>query len=174
MRKPKNWIAVASADHVVRGVEQGFIQVCHGKLAPLRRIQAGDRVVMYSPTHCYEGSSQRSNRLQSFTAIATVIGGQAYQVSMSVDFFPFRRDVVWHTSRVASILPLLSQLDMTRGRQNWGYAFRFGLIEISTHDMDCIAQAMSAQLIDHSKLAPVSPLLVGMQQRLLFDRLETS
>jgi hypothetical protein len=26
------------------------MQVCHGKAAPLRRVQPGDRVVYYSPT----------------------------------------------------------------------------------------------------------------------------
>ena len=45
-----NWIAVASAEHVRRGREGGFMQVCHGKAAPLRRIQPGDGVVYYSPT----------------------------------------------------------------------------------------------------------------------------
>ena len=46
----KNWIAVASAEHVRIGRSQGFMQVCHGKAAPLRRIQPGDGVVYYSPT----------------------------------------------------------------------------------------------------------------------------
>lgn len=33
----KSWIAVASAEHVRSGRSQGFMQVCHGKAAPLRR-----------------------------------------------------------------------------------------------------------------------------------------
>ena len=37
-----NWVAVASAEHVRLGRSQGFMQVCHGKAAPLRRIQPGD------------------------------------------------------------------------------------------------------------------------------------
>lgn len=40
----QNWIAVASAEHARRGREGGFMQVCHGKAAPLRRMGAGDRV----------------------------------------------------------------------------------------------------------------------------------
>ena len=36
---PRYWIAVASADHVARGVAGGFMQVCHGKRAPLARIR---------------------------------------------------------------------------------------------------------------------------------------
>ena len=46
-----NWIAVASAEHVRLGRAQGFMQVNHGKLAPLKRIQTGDRVVYYSPSN---------------------------------------------------------------------------------------------------------------------------
>ncbi len=47
---PKSWIAVASAEHVRLGRSQGFMQVCHGKAAPLRRITPGDAVAYYSPT----------------------------------------------------------------------------------------------------------------------------
>ena len=45
----QNWIAVASAEHVGIGRVQGFMQVCHGKAAPLRRVLPGSRVVYYSP-----------------------------------------------------------------------------------------------------------------------------
>ena len=31
----KNWLAVASADHVAIGRAEGFMQVCHGKVSPL-------------------------------------------------------------------------------------------------------------------------------------------
>jgi len=48
--QPQNWIAVASAEHVRRGQSEGFMQVCHGKAAPLRRVRPGNRVVYYSPT----------------------------------------------------------------------------------------------------------------------------
>ena len=44
-----HWIAVASAEHVRRGKREGFMQVSHGKAAPLKRIRPGDRVVYYSP-----------------------------------------------------------------------------------------------------------------------------
>src|SRR5437899_3050750 len=61
----KNWIAVASAEHVRLGRSNGFMQVSHGKSAPLRRIEPGDRVVFYSPTDAFRGK----DKLQSFTAI---------------------------------------------------------------------------------------------------------
>ena len=44
------WIAVASAEHVRRGRKDGFMQVNHGKPAPLRRVKPGDGIVYYSPT----------------------------------------------------------------------------------------------------------------------------
>lgn len=134
----RNWIAVASADHVLRGQADGYMQVCHGKAAPLRRLQAGDRVAYYSPSQVF-GSKIR---LQTFTAIGRVRPSEAYQADMGDDFHPFRRDVVWTPSRHASILPLLQTLEFSAGVKNWGYQFRFGLFAVSEHDMQVIAAAM--------------------------------
>ncbi len=134
----RNWIAVASADHVLRGQADGYMQVCHGKAAPLRRLQAGDRVAYYSPSQVF-GSKIR---LQAFTAIGRVRSRDAYQAHMGVDFHPFRRDVIWTPSSHASILPLLQTLEFSAGVKNWGYQFRFGLFAISEHDMQVIAAAM--------------------------------
>src|SRR5437879_3630028 len=66
--QPQNWIAVASAEHVRRGRGEGFMQVCHGKAAPLRRVKPGSRVVYYSPTEAFGGKE----RLQAFTALGVV------------------------------------------------------------------------------------------------------
>ena len=52
----RNWLAVASAEHVEIGRDAGFMQVCHGKATPLRRVQPGDRVVYYSPNRIYSPS----------------------------------------------------------------------------------------------------------------------
>ena len=52
------WIAVASAEHVARGRAGGFMQVCHGKAAPLRRIHAGDLVAYYSPVKVFGGQNK--------------------------------------------------------------------------------------------------------------------
>lgn len=52
-RSSKSWIAVASADHVAIGREQGFAQVNHGKAAPLRRMQPGDRIIYYAPVRTF-------------------------------------------------------------------------------------------------------------------------
>jgi EVE domain-containing protein len=66
-----SWIAVASAEHVRIGRAQGFMQVCHGKAAPLRRLAPGDRIAYYSPTESFGGK----DRLQAFTAIGVVAPG---------------------------------------------------------------------------------------------------
>jgi hypothetical protein len=139
----KNWIAVASAGHVRLGRSQGFIQVSHGKAAPLRRIQPGDRVVFYSPTEAFRGK----DRLRAFTAIGIVKQGEPYRAEMSGGFSPFRRDVAWQTAKETLIEPLLEQLEFTSDKRNWGYQLRFGLFEISDADMARIARAMGASLV---------------------------
>jgi hypothetical protein len=85
----RNWVAVASAEHVRIGRSSGFMQVCLGKAAPLRRVQPGDRVVYYSPSSAFRGR----DGLQSFTAIGVVDDGAPYQADMGGGFSPFRRDV---------------------------------------------------------------------------------
>lgn len=135
---PRNWIAVASAEHARRGGEGGFIQVAHGKLAPLKRIAPGDRVAVYAPTVTMGGK----DKCQAFILIGIVRAGEPYQVTMSEDFKPFRRDVKWLSHNEAPITPLLQTLDFTKGRRNWGYQLRFGLFAISDHDIDAIARAM--------------------------------
>lgn len=134
----KNWIAVASAEHVRRGRAEGFMQVCHGKAAPLRRIRPGDKVVYYSPTEQFGGKSA----LQSFTAIGEVKAGEPYSFDMGGGFCPFRRDVTWASAQETPIRPLLEHLEFSAGQRNWGYQLRFGLFEISDHDWQIIAAAM--------------------------------
>ena len=134
----RSWIAVASAEHVALGRKLGFMQVCHGKAAPLRRLHAGDRVIYYSPERVFGGK----DGLQAFTAIGHVREGDPYQVAMTDAFQPWRRDVAWQTAREVPIRPLLDQLAFTRGNRNWGYQFRFGLFQIMPEDAVLIAAAM--------------------------------
>lgn len=141
----KNWVAVASADHVAVGRTAGFMQVCHGKVSPLKRVQPGDRIVYYSPNQHYSAShAQRGkDRLQTFTAIGTVKEGKPYQADMGGGFQPFRRDVTWHEAEPVSLMLLLRKLALTQ-EKNWGYRLRQGLVEISDADMTTIAEAMFA------------------------------
>ncbi|MER9305749.1 EVE domain-containing protein [Mesorhizobium sp. M0293] len=136
------WIAVASAEHVRRGRAAGFMQVNHGKAAPLRRVKPSDGIVYDSPTT----NLGEKDGLQAFTAIGTVREGEPYQGDMGGGFTPFRRDVEWAKAEETSIKPLLDGLDFTVGKSNWGYQLRFGLFPIGAHDFSLIAEAMGAKL----------------------------
>ncbi|RZI80988.1 MAG: EVE domain-containing protein [Rubrivivax sp.] len=138
MTEHNNWVAVASAEHVRRGQSTGFMQVCHGKAAPLRRVRPGDHVVYYSPTETFKGK----DKLQAFTALGVVKDGEPYLFDMGGGFCPYRRDVDWQPTHAAPIQPLLDQLDFSKGSRNWGYQMRFGLFPISDHDLKLIAHAM--------------------------------
>ena len=137
----KNWIAVASAEHVRLGGAVGFMQVCHGKSSPLRRITPGDRVAYYSPTLTFRGK----DKYQSFTKLGIVRDGEPYQADMGGGFCPYRRDVDWFKTRDAPIQPLLDALDFTAGKKNWGYQLRFSLFAVSDHDIALIAKAMGVK-----------------------------
>ncbi|MBV7435483.1 EVE domain-containing protein [Cardiobacteriaceae bacterium TAE3-ERU3] len=132
--QPQYWLAVACAEHVTVGVAGGFMQVCHGKQAPLKRIKRGDKVVYYSPSVVMG----KADGLQSFTAVGEVVNDHPYQVEMSAGFKPFRRDVCWQPFAPLAIRALLDELSFTRGRKNWGYMLRFGLLKIEEADWQCI------------------------------------
>ncbi|WP_079211163.1 EVE domain-containing protein [Brucella pituitosa] len=134
----RHWIATVSAEHAMVGQRLGFIQVCHGKAAPLRRLHCGDRIIIYSPKQSLGGNES----LQAFTTIGHVCDHQPYQVEMAPGFHPWRRDVNWLPACQVPIRPMLDRLSFTRSQSNWGYQFRFGLFEISTADSEMIAEAM--------------------------------
>lgn len=141
---PTNWIAVASAEHARRGRDEkvpGFMQVGHGKMAPLKRVQPGDRVAYYSPTTVHG----QPDGLQSFVSIGIVQPGEPYAFDTG-GFVPHRRDVLYLPAREASILPLLDDFEFVENRSRWGYKFRFGLFAVSDHDMALIAGAMQVPL----------------------------
>ncbi|NBZ87108.1 EVE domain-containing protein [Stagnihabitans tardus] len=133
---PRHWIAVASADHVARGLAGGFAQACHGKRGPLARARPGDRVIYYAPTETF---GQR-DKLQAFVAYGHFTS-EVYQAQMG-DFRPHRRDVTWAEAHRAAIAPLLPHLSFTAGKANWGAPFRWGFFEIPAHDSAIIARAM--------------------------------
>jgi hypothetical protein len=142
MESPRCWVAVASAEHVCLGRRGGFMQVCHGKGGPLRRLRPGDRVAYYSPTVHFGAS----DRLQAFTALGQVRPGEPYTFDMGGGFIPYRRDVDWDADAAeAPIAPLLQRLSFTTGRRSWGYVFRFGLLEVTAEDMGLIEETMRAR-----------------------------
>jgi hypothetical protein len=142
MSTRRYWIGVAAANHIARGKAGGFMQVNHGKEAPLKRLQPGDVIAYYSPVREFGGKDS----LKAFTALGLVKPCAPYQGDMGGGFVPFRRDVDWLDVQEAAIVPLLQSLSFTKGQSHWGYKFRFGLFEISESDMAVIGEAMGASL----------------------------
>ena len=132
------WIAVACAEHVRHGINLGFMQLCHGKPGPLRRLKPGDRVVYYSPTERFRGTE----RLQVFTALGLVRDDKIEQPDMGGGFRPFRRAVDWLGGRPAPIRPLLDEPGFALSGPGWGAKLRYGLLEIDPGSMDLISDHM--------------------------------
>jgi predicted RNA-binding protein len=138
MAQPRYWIGVASRDHVITGVEQGFCQLCHGKSNPLKRLNSGDWIVYYSPHTAMDAGEV----VQAFTAMGQILEREPYQIDMGDGFVPYRRDVRFVAAQEAPIRPMLNQLSFIQNKQSWGYVFRFGLLEIPEPDFQRIAVAM--------------------------------
>jgi EVE domain len=158
-RPRHHWIAVASAEHVRLGRAQGFMQVCHGKPAPLRRVQPGDAVAYYSPSESFRGK----DRLQAFTAAGVVRAGGVYPFAMGGGFRPHRRDVDWFDTQDAPIRELLPRLAFAQAAPNWGARMRFGLFEISAADMDTVLVAMGVAMGVAMRVATGSPMGAGVE-----------
>lgn len=137
----KYWLGVVSKEHVMRGVSLGIAQIGHGKRSGLVRMHSGDWFIYYSPKESFSGDTP----LQAFTAIGHVPDDEIWQADEG-DFKPWRRRIEYVKSSDAPIRPLLEELSFTAGRTNWGYSFRFGLIEITEDDFKTIAKAMKAKV----------------------------
>lgn len=140
----KYWMASISKEHTLRGIKGSFIQVCHGKEGPLKRMSKGDHVIVYSS----KIAMSDKEKYQQFTAIGEIIEEDIYQYRMTEDFTPFRRKVQFMASRDCPVIPLIEQLDFIQNKQKWGYPFRFGLFEISKKDYQLIASKMTGPAYD--------------------------
>jgi hypothetical protein len=136
MATPRYWIIVASQEHVMLGVDGGFAQAGHGKRSGLARMHAGDRIIYYSPKIALGGDEP----LHAFTALGEVADEEIVQVEMTPDFRPFRRNVEYLFTGEVKIEPLVMDLQFIRNKKSWGYAFRFGLLEIQKDDFQRILQ----------------------------------
>lgn len=138
MKTTRYWVAVVSQDHAMRGVNGGFMQVCHGKAAPLKRMRKDDYLLVYSPKLSMSGTE----KCQSFTAVGKVEDEIVYPFRMTDTFVPFRRNINFIASKACPILPLIPQLEFITDKKHWGYPFRFGFFEISENDFTLIASKM--------------------------------
>jgi hypothetical protein len=131
------WVVTASADHAARGKAEGVVQANHGKDGPLRRMKAGDGVVIYSPRTTFPDGPA----LQAFTLIGRIAEGEPWQHEIGGHLM-WRRRVIWQDGRIALIRPLLNDLQITQGLSSWGMAFRYGLTRLARSDFARIAREM--------------------------------
>jgi predicted RNA-binding protein len=140
-REKRYWIGIASREHVRTGVAGGFSQLCHGKAQPLKRMAVGDGLIYYSSKEKFGEEAL----CQQFTAIGEVIGSEVYQFEMFPGFAPYRRDIRFFDAKDVAIRPLIERLSFIRDKTHWGYAFRFGHLEIPRADFELIAAEMLKQ-----------------------------
>jgi hypothetical protein len=137
------WIGVASSDHVMNGVKDGFCQLGHGKKSGLEKMHPGDWIIYYSPRQEIDPKSQT---LQSFTAIGQILPTDIYQTDLG-DFKPWRRDVAYHEPvQALPIQDVLEDLSFIKNPKRWGYSFRFGQLEISKPDFELISRGMDVSM----------------------------
>ncbi|PHN07897.1 EVE domain-containing protein [Flavilitoribacter nigricans] len=149
-RGTKYWIIVASKDHVKTGKAEGIAQACHGKSSPLKRMHPGDFVIYYSGKQ----SLGEKKLCQEFTAIGRVDDEEVYQVELSPDFCPHRRNITFFPNRDVSIRPLIEDLEFIRNKSRWGYPFRYGILEINQHDFALIAEEMLEDQVNLAEGVP--------------------
>jgi hypothetical protein len=133
------WINTVSREHVRRGVAGGFTQANHGKPDLLRKLERDDRIAFYSPRTDYPDGPA----LQTFTALGRVVDDEPYQVQMTPDFHPFRRNVEFVECIETLIRPLIERLEFILDKKRWGFRFRFGLFRIPERDFEIIRAVMT-------------------------------
>jgi predicted RNA-binding protein len=138
MNTTKYWIAAVSKQHTMRGVAGSFMQVCHGKQAPLKRMKKGDYLLVYSSKITMEGNE----KCQAFTAVGQVKDDDVYQFQMTENFMPYRRNIDFLECVESPIIPLINDLEFIPNKKSWGYPFRFGFFEIKEQDFNLITSKM--------------------------------
>jgi len=134
----KFWVNTAVKNHIERGLAGGYSQANHGAAFGLKKLSKGDWIVHYASKISLEGSEP----YQKFMAIGRVNDDELYQVQLSPEFQPFRRNIEFIESTEASIKPMLEELSFIQDLKHWGLPFRRGLFEIPEQDFQLIAGAM--------------------------------
>jgi len=125
----KHWIAVISLEHAQIAATSGFLQVCHGKAAPLKATRAGDEFFIYCPkTRMKDGKS-----LKQIAFRGHFKDDRVYQVEQFPGFHPWRKDVCFDGQFQALALLSVEGMELTRN-PHWGMLARRGFFEISAHD----------------------------------------
>ena len=138
------WIGVVSRSHIEIGVRGGFMQLNHGKKAPVQRLKAGDYIAVYSPRTAYPDGEP----LQAFTAIGRVTTGTVYQVEMSEDFKPYRVDVEFLACKEAADSATHSNSVSASSRTSKVGAERSssGSLKVPPEDFSQVSRAMGVEI----------------------------
>ncbi len=134
------WLGVVSRAHVLRGVTGQFAQLCHGKAAPLRRMQRGDWLVYYSPSVEMGGAP-----LRAFTAIGQLEDDEVFPFDMGGGFVPFRRRVRYVAAREVPLETVKHHLQLC-ATPNWSMSLRRGHLRLAEADARIIATAMGVNV----------------------------
>ncbi len=126
----KYFIASISKEHADIGIKNGFIQVCHGKETPLKKMKKNDKILIYSA----KLKMDTKEKYQKFVGLGEIFDNEIFHFQMNEVFCPFRRKVNFIKSKEVSILPLIEKLDFIPNKKFWGYPFRFGFLEIPEKD----------------------------------------
>lgn len=101
-------------------------------------MRKGDFVVCYSGKQTID----KPDKCQEFTALGRVTDDEIYQLEVSKDFSPSRRNVDFFNCKAVSVLPLVKDLSFIQNKEHWGYPFRYGFFEIKRNDFELISSKM--------------------------------
>lgn len=132
------WIATISKEHAQLAIKGCFIQVCHGKEAPLKRMKKDDYILIYSS----KIKMMENEKYQMFTALGKVSDDRVYPFQMTEKFKPFRRNIEFLKCNEVSILSMIENLEFITDKKHWGYPFRYGFFEINENDFNFITSKM--------------------------------
>lgn len=133
----RHWVAVISREHASIAAGSGFLQVCHGKAAPLRQTGAGDEVFIYCPrTEMGKGALLRTVEYHCVFRDDVI-----YQVEQFPGFRPFRKDVTFSKNLCAVVLKNVAGLQFS-SNSGWGMLTRRGFFEIGLSDAALLRTAM--------------------------------
>lgn len=134
----KYFLIVASKDHVLGGIKQGFAQAGHGRKDFMSKPSKGDWIVFYSSKDKFEDRKA----YQKFTALGQITDDEPYQPDTEKKFKPYRRNVDYKVCNEADIHPLLKDLEFIKNKKRWGFYLISGFREISKNDFDVITHTM--------------------------------
>jgi hypothetical protein len=120
----RTWVIVVSLEHARRGVAEGFIMANHGKRAPLARMSAGDRILIYSPKTAFPAGKP----FQAIGIVGTVTGAEPEPSPIIAGGFRRSADL-----REIEPIPLTAVRDLLPTSR-----IRFGFFELPSEDAHAI------------------------------------